>query len=59
VDQIHGTYEKIGNADEEEVIVIKKSTRVPGNHKNTTGDNNRENFGKAMEEEVIVEAGQI
>jgi hypothetical protein len=59
MDEIQTTNKQIGNTDEEEIIVLKKSAGVPRDHENAAGDNDREYFGKAMEKEVIVVAGQV
>jgi inner membrane protein involved in colicin E2 resistance len=59
VDKIQATNEKIGNANKKEVVVIKKVSRIPYNHENATGNNDREHLGKTVKKEVIVKAAEI
>jgi hypothetical protein len=59
VDEIQTTNKQVGITDEEEIIVLKKSAGVPGNHENAAGDNNREYFGKAMKKGITVKASQV
>ena len=51
--------EKIGNSNKEKIVVTNKLSRVPGDHEYATGNNDREEFGNAMEEKVIIEAAEV
>ena len=44
--------EQVGNANEDEVVIIQESARVPGNYENAEGDNNTEYFSDAVEKDV-------
>jgi len=59
LDQIYKRNEKVGNADKQKVIVIHEPTWVPGNHKYATGDNDTENFCKAVKEKVVIQTGEV
>jgi hypothetical protein len=39
-------------------MVILNAMRMPGNHKNTAGNNDTENFGKTVEEKKVVATDQ-
>jgi len=59
MDQVKSANKQIGNPDEEEIVVLKKSAWIPGDHKDAACNDNREYFREAVEKEVIVETGQI
>jgi hypothetical protein len=48
-----------GDADKDKIVVIQQAARVPGDDKNTEGNDNAEYFSDAMEKEIAVPAGKI
>jgi hypothetical protein len=59
VSHIYSTDEQKGNADKHKVAIVQKSARIPGNNENAESDNNTKYFSKAMEKEIIIQAGKI
>jgi len=59
MDQVESANEEIGDPQKEKIIVVEETAGVPGDHKDTACDDNREYFGEAVKKEVIVETGQI
>jgi hypothetical protein len=59
MNKIQPPHEKIGDSNQEEIVVTDKLSRVPGDHEYAAGNNDREEFGNTMEEKVIIEAAEI
>jgi hypothetical protein len=59
MNKIQPTDEKIGNPNKEEIVVMNKLARVPGDHEHAAGNNDGKEFGNTMEEKVVIEAAEI
>jgi hypothetical protein len=45
----HQGHKQMANADEEKIVVIQKTTRIPGQHKYREGDHDSEGLHQAVE----------
>jgi hypothetical protein len=57
--QINATHKEIGDAEEEEIVIVHDLPGVPGNHENTAGDGDGKYLGYAVEKQVTIEACQV
>jgi hypothetical protein len=59
VGQINRAHKKIGDAEEKQIMVFLDLPGIPGNDKNSTGDDYAENFSQAVEKKKIVIGAEV
>jgi hypothetical protein len=59
MDQVESADEEIGDPQKEKIIVLEETARVPGDHKDAAGDDNREYFSEAVKKEIVIKTGHV
>ena len=59
VQQVQEGDEEQGDAQKQQIIIGDKAPGIPGQGKDPAGNDDAENFGDAVEEEIAIEAGQV
>jgi hypothetical protein len=59
MNKIQSSNEKVGDSNEEEIVVTNKLSGIPGDHENAAGNDDRKQFSDIMKEKVVIEAGEI
>jgi hypothetical protein len=56
MEQVDAAYAEEGNSNKQEIAVAQKTTGIPENHEDSTGDDDAEHLDEAMEKDVSIEA---
>jgi hypothetical protein len=59
MEQVHSTYEQIGDSNEKEIAVGNKMAGIPCNNEDSAGDDDTEDFGKTVKKKIAIQTGQI
>ncbi len=59
VKEIDNPNKQKSDAEEQEIVIIEKTFRIPGNYKNAKSDQDTKEFDKAVEKEIAVKATEI
>ena len=59
MDEIDDPHEQVGHSHKQEVVVIHEGVRVPGDNEDAERNNDAEDLGKRVKQEVVAPARQV